>query len=76
MSVPRERVIATLDMIRKDIENDVNKWEGRMVDGRAIATMFGELSAIVDGLTAIVKLIVTDDITDGGGTGAPDEKGT
>lgn len=75
MSVSRERVIATLDTIRKDIEDDVHKWEGRTVDGRAISQMFGELSAIVDALTAIVKLIVTDDITDDGGAGEDEQKG-
>lgn len=62
--INREAVLSTLNSLHEDIRNDITKWDGKVVDGRAIATMFGELSANLDILRNIVELHISGQIED------------
>lgn len=49
----------TAGLIRADMLRDVEKWDGQIADGKAIATMHGELAAAISALAGMVSVLAT-----------------
>jgi len=52
------KILELLTMIKEDVENDVNHFEGQQFNGRNVAVQFGKLSACVVGLAHVITAIV------------------
>lgn len=55
------KVRAIVDEIRKDAENDVQKHNGRPIDGQRLGTIHGELNGLIVGLANCIEQLALDD---------------
>lgn len=57
----KEKLIEILEMIKKDVENDAENFDGRPFNGRTIGEYFGYHGAAIASLADVIKSILGKD---------------